>query len=313
MQQLMATQPTLRDLNRTEEVALDLEILVPLAQKKNEQAIETLLRQWESTSRSFLRSRGVGAVDADDIWADIQVEVIRSIETLVRPLAFPKWLRVISERCLNAFWERKHNTHKLHESLAQSRTVYYTVSGELTPVEQRQAQKEQAERVRMEVDALPEKESVIIKCYYFLSLPLKAIAHRLKIPLGTVKSRKNSAETRLRDKLSTYGEMSTSGISRESKTEHDPEMFSAGSWKTNAQGVLQSPAEDRTPKPGYFGWIRAPFKLIARFFESSFLQKHPEAPASDMGVPIFPERTDSFRSSYWCKSPPNGKATFWTA
>jgi RNA polymerase sigma-70 factor, ECF subfamily len=60
---------------------------------------------------------------------------------------------------------------------------------------------EQAARVRVALEALPEAQRVPLELGYFEGLSQSAIAARLGVPLGTIKTRMRQALLRLRDAL----------------------------------------------------------------------------------------------------------------
>ena len=66
-------------------------------------------------------------------------------------------------------------------------------------------QKELYIAVRQAVDALPEKLRIVTFMFYYADMELSEIAHQLKIPQGTVKSRLNRARTSIREHLKENG------------------------------------------------------------------------------------------------------------
>ena len=66
-------------------------------------------------------------------------------------------------------------------------------------VEDKIIKNDEEEKLRMLVDALPEKMRVVIVMYYMEEMPIEDIASALKIPAGTVKSRMNKARKMLKE------------------------------------------------------------------------------------------------------------------
>ena len=66
-------------------------------------------------------------------------------------------------------------------------------------------QKELYIAVRHAVDALPEKLRIVTFMFYYADMELAEIAHQLKIPQGTVKSRLNRARASIREHLKENG------------------------------------------------------------------------------------------------------------
>lgn len=66
-------------------------------------------------------------------------------------------------------------------------------------------QKELYIAVRQAVDALPEKLRIVTFLFYYADMELSEIAHQLKVPQGTVKSRLNRARASIREHLKENG------------------------------------------------------------------------------------------------------------
>ena len=112
--------------------------------------------------------------------------------------AFPAWVRrILINRSLNILHRRKH--------VISIDTVEIKVPGaETTTLE--------AIIIRDLVQELDEKSRQVILLRYLGDLSLQEIARELEIPLGTVKSRLNTAHNRLKEKLVGLDER---GISHE--------------------------------------------------------------------------------------------------
>ena len=60
---------------------------------------------------------------------------------------------------------------------------------------------QQASQVRAALDALPDGQSIPLELAYYEGLSQSAIANRLNVPLGTIKTRMRQALLRLREAL----------------------------------------------------------------------------------------------------------------
>lgn len=60
---------------------------------------------------------------------------------------------------------------------------------------------ERERRVRAALKTLPDEQAAVVRMSFFLHKPHAEIAHELRLPLGTVKSRLRLAFGRLRDAL----------------------------------------------------------------------------------------------------------------
>jgi RNA polymerase sigma-70 factor (ECF subfamily) len=167
-------------------------------------AFEMLVRRYEGELFGYLRRYLGDEVLADDVFQNtfLQVYLKRHQYEEGRPVR--PWLYTIATRqAIDAL--RRHGRHQavsleqpadgdgepsaLHESLQSSG---------LGPLDHAAAQ-EQAERLRAEVDRLPDFLRQVLLLAYFQGLKYREIADALNIPVGTVKSRLHAALSRLQE------------------------------------------------------------------------------------------------------------------
>ena len=137
--------------------------------------------------------------DAEDALQEIFVRVYRSLSTF-RPSkgAFTTWLyRITVNHCLNQRRKRRLFTLPL-DRVSPTSSTEHTSSPESPLAEE--------ETIQQALAQLSEKLRAVVILRYYQELSYAEIAQILDIPVGTVKSRLNSALRVLRKELETAAE-----------------------------------------------------------------------------------------------------------
>ena len=118
--------------------------------------------------------------DSDDVLQEVWLAAYRQFDRLKNKNSFKAWVIGIARHKVKDYFRSRQNTIDIDElpdsELVQSR--YGLV--EYSPVHET-------------IDKLSENDKQILTLYYFENMPQNEIADRLGIPLGTVKSRLNTA------------------------------------------------------------------------------------------------------------------------
>ena len=144
---------------------------------------ETLLAQSRTAVERWVYARMSSHADAEDILQDTFLAAWQSFSALRNQAAFLPWILGIARRKC-ADWYR-----------AQARKKEI-------PLENLPEQAEETagdSAVEETMEALPEKDRMMLQLFYRDMLSQRQIALQLKIPEGTVKSRMNAARARFRD------------------------------------------------------------------------------------------------------------------
>ena len=131
--------------------------------------------------------------EADDLYQDTWVKVLRSIDAYDRTREFEPWL---TKLCINTYRDKLRRLSRspfLNFTSNESKdAVFATV-----PAQDR----EDYSDLYAAIDKLPEKLRLAIILFYFEDMDISKTAETLGIPPGTVKSRLNKARTRLKEVL----------------------------------------------------------------------------------------------------------------
>lgn len=131
--------------------------------------------------------------EADDLYQDTWVKVIRSIEQFDQSKDFEPWL---TRLCVNTYRDKLRRLSRspfLNFSSNEAKdTVFATV-----PAPERKDYTD----LYAAIDRLPEKLRLAIILFYFEDMDISKTAETLRIPPGTVKSRLNKARKLLKEVL----------------------------------------------------------------------------------------------------------------
>lgn len=123
-----------------------------------------------------------GGTDAEDLLQDICLTAYLKYDQLQKKEAFKSWiLSIARNRCADYFRKKGSSREVPLEIVPESKLVYgrrgWVVS---TPVEET-------------MELLTDRDREVLRLFYWQKLSLAEIAERLSIPVGTVKSRLNTA------------------------------------------------------------------------------------------------------------------------
>lgn len=134
------------------------------------------------------------AFDADDLYQETWLKVLRKIEQYDPSKPFEAWLTGI---CVNTYRDliRRKKRNPMFDGFSSTEEK----DAAITNVSQQE--KEDFSDLHDAINRLPEKMRVTVILHYFHDLDEKRTASALGIPNGTVKSRLNKAKKLLRKEL----------------------------------------------------------------------------------------------------------------
>jgi len=149
--------------------------------------IEILMELHRSAVERYVRYR-LPSADAEDVLQEIWLTAFQKQGDLRSPASAKAWLLCIARsRCTDYFRAKAKRMTIPLDTLTESVLSYgrhgLTVQSS----------------VQDTLDRLGDVERQVLYLYYFRDLPQAEIAHRLNIPLGTVKSRLNRAKAQFRE------------------------------------------------------------------------------------------------------------------
>ena len=141
---------------------------------------EILVRENRNAVERYVRFNIPSKADSDDVLQEVWLAAFNQFDSLSNKDSFKAWVIGIARNKVKDYFRSRLDTIDIDElpesELVQSR--YGLV--EYSPVHDT-------------IDGLSENDKQILTLYYFENMPQNKIAKRLGIPLGTVKSRLNTA------------------------------------------------------------------------------------------------------------------------
>ena len=130
----------------------------------------------------YVKYRLNGSSDAEDLLQDICMTAYLKYDQLEKKASFQAWVLSIARNRCSDYFRKKGSSREIPlESIPESRLVYgrrgWTVS---TPVEET-------------MELLTNRDREVLRLFYWQQLSLAEISEKLCIPVGTVKSRLNTA------------------------------------------------------------------------------------------------------------------------
>lgn len=141
---------------------------------------EMLVSEHRGAVERYVRFNIPIKADSDDVLQEVWLAAYRQFDKLLNKSSFKAWVIGIARHKVKDYFRSRRDTLDIDElpesELVQSR--YGLV--DYSPVHET-------------IECLSENDKQILRLYYFENMPQNEIADRLSIPLGTVKSRLNTA------------------------------------------------------------------------------------------------------------------------
>lgn len=148
---------------------------------------ELLLQECKNSVERTVFFRISPRADAEDVLQEVYLTAYRKFETLENRSAFKAWIISIARNKCVDYYRKKAAVMEFPMEILSGRIMVYGRYG----VRERG-------HVREALEQLSDKDQNILKLYYFQGLPQTEIARKLRIPLGTVKSRLYAARENFR-------------------------------------------------------------------------------------------------------------------
>ena len=200
---------TSRQLKAKSDPVTDEQLLLEYRQTGDRELYAQLVYRYERELFSYLRRYLGNAEMAEDVFQAAFLAVHLKCNTFEEGRRFRPWLYTIATNAAIDARRRnkRHRTVSLDTPREQDnedvgRLVNLLESGDPDPANAA-VRAERSRLVRETLDKLPESMTAVIHLVYYQGMKYREAADVLDIPVGTVKSRLNSAITRLTDVWNT--------------------------------------------------------------------------------------------------------------
>jgi RNA polymerase sigma-70 factor (ECF subfamily) len=165
-------------------------------------SVESFIREYEDSLYSLCRRLAGNRQDADDLYQQTWLKAIQKAQSY-RHKSFRNWLYTI---CINTYRDqcRKANRReKVTDDLLDAETKDYVIASASDGVSAESAAIAKLDKKQLIdlVNRLPDKHRLPIVLHYFEDMDYSECAGVLKVPVGTIKSRLNSAKKKLLEEM----------------------------------------------------------------------------------------------------------------
>lgn len=177
------------------ELELADELLMGYIAAGHSDYVGTLIRRQGGPLIAFLRRTAPSVADADDIFQDVWLRVVRSARSYDPEQRFTAWLFTIAWNQVRTHW-RRHNERQATNTTDKT-DGRANAKCQRPRVDETLIETERTDRLTRLIGLLPERMAEAICLRYFEELSEKEMASRLGVPVGTVKSRLHHGIKRL--------------------------------------------------------------------------------------------------------------------
>lgn len=156
--------------------------------------INHYINQYGKKLYGLCRTLCANSYDADDLYQDTWLKVVKNINRYDTTKDFEPWLTRI---CVNTYRNklRRLNTSPIYDGFSSTEEKIAVMENIQKP------DISDYSHIHEAINKLPEKLRVTIILFYFKDMDINKVSDILKIPQGTVKSRLNKARTLLKEVL----------------------------------------------------------------------------------------------------------------
>ena len=173
------------------------ELLVLEAQGGSESAFRRLHELWRRDLHRLAMVRVERPVAADEVQAEVWLDIARGLHRLEDPARFPAWaFRIVERRGTD--WVRRRARERRHEAAVANETDLLVPAPTAGPASE---PADEILRLRAAIARLPVEQRELLQLFYELGRSVAEIAEIQRIAPGTVKSRLFSVRENLKQKL----------------------------------------------------------------------------------------------------------------
>lgn len=178
------------------------ELLCAVAARRDMEAYEVLFRHFAPRVKAYMARMGGDSQVAEELMQETMIAVWNKAERFDPSKgAVSTWIFTIARNLrIDAFRREKRPDFDPNDPAF--------VPDDVAPADAELDAREASEQLHQAIAALPEEQAALLKLSFFEDQSHSAIATRLNLPLGTVKSRMRLAFDKLRAALARSGDVS---------------------------------------------------------------------------------------------------------
>jgi len=176
----------------------DYKLLIE-AKQGNQKAFERILKRYKDAIFYTLLEKTKNYTDAEELTYEALLKAFTNLHQYSEKYSFSTWLFKIAENTCRDFFRKKKkemlSVDKLQKTIEKS--DFISLNESVSSPEERIIEKQQLDKMKIEMEKLNEKYKMLIKLRYFREYTYKEIAEELDIPIGTVKTQLHRAKKML--------------------------------------------------------------------------------------------------------------------
>ncbi|KWX75072.1 RNA polymerase sigma factor [Paenibacillus jilunlii] len=168
--------------------------------------LELLVERYKDDLYRFCRHLTLNALEAEDLFQEVWVRVIRKLERYDPERSFKAWLFQVT---LNMYRDSYRKWKKLYARLAEdksSHVPFFELRDGSPLTEEQILQNERYAHLEEGLRKLPKRYLGPLVLYYYEEFSYEEIGEMLGIPVGTVKSRLNQSKKLLQKAVEPWRE-----------------------------------------------------------------------------------------------------------
>jgi len=175
------------------------DLLTAVGAYRDDEAFTALFDHFRPRVHAQMLRFGLAPFAAADVTQDVMETIWRKAHLFDRrKSAASTWVfHIARNRRIDVSRRSRESSYALED--------FFAIPDSAEPSDDRIAAAQREERVRAALDVLPQEQFALVKLAFFDGLSHSTIAQRLRLPLGTVKSRLRLAFSRLRRFLDDAG------------------------------------------------------------------------------------------------------------
>ncbi len=178
----------------------DRQLVEAVARRQDVDAFEQLLHRYQRPLFGFIRRQVGERAEAEDLLQQTMLRIFDGLDSMKDPSAFRAWaFGIAANLCRNEGRRQQSHAALLPTGGLEER-------GSTTSPEHAAQSGQEREQIARALDALPELQREVFVLYHYTNLSYGEISQAVGAPVGTVKSRMNSALTQLRTLLASLKE-----------------------------------------------------------------------------------------------------------
>lgn len=165
--------------------------LVQLAGKGDQKAYADLMERYKNSIYVIALKMVRNKDDAMDITVETFGKAFKNLMHYKPDYSFSTWLfKIATNNCIDFLRKKKLDTVSINPTGEEyANAPEFQIKSDLPSPEENSIQKQQKEQIKLIIEKLPSKYSILVTMHYFEEMSYQEISAILNMPIGTIKGR----------------------------------------------------------------------------------------------------------------------------